>query len=95
MSTYAADMTARAKVPTQRYQGGAMRVLRWTGNLMGGAFHHLERMPSFQSARSVDSSSTPSAKLFLVTQFNDCMVGRIAVPESKVVEFFKRRNFRV
>jgi hypothetical protein len=69
MSTYAADMTARAKVPTQRYQGGAMRVLRWTGNLMGGAFHHLERitreimyMSSFELeyARQIKQGAKPA-----------------------------------
>jgi hypothetical protein len=69
MSTYAADMTARAKVPTQRYQGGAMRVLRWTGNLMGGAFHHLERitreimyMSSFELeyARQIEQGAKPA-----------------------------------
>jgi hypothetical protein len=69
MSTYAADMTSRAKVPTQRYQGGAMRVLRWTGNLMGGAFHHLERitreimyMSSFELeyARQIKQGAKPA-----------------------------------
>jgi hypothetical protein len=69
MSTYAADMTARAKVPTQRYQGGAMRVLRWTGNLMGGAFHHMERitreimyMSSFELeyARQIEQGAKPA-----------------------------------
>jgi hypothetical protein len=44
MSTYAADMTSRARAPTGKYEGGAMKALRFTGSLMGGAFHHLERI---------------------------------------------------
>ena len=69
MSTYAADMTSRAKVPTDRYQGGAMRMLRLTGNLMGGAFHHLERitreimyMSSFELeyARQIKQGAKPA-----------------------------------
>jgi hypothetical protein len=68
-ATFASDMTARAKVPTQRYQGGAMRVLRWTGNLMGGSFHHMERitreimyMSSFELeyARQIKQGAKPA-----------------------------------
>lgn len=44
MSTYASDMTSRARAPTGKYEGGAMKALRFTGSLMGGAFHHLERI---------------------------------------------------
>ena len=44
MSTYAADMTARAAVPTAKYQGWMGRGTRATLNFMGGAFHHLERL---------------------------------------------------
>ena len=44
MSTYAADMTARAAVPTAKYQGVTQRSLRTVGNFMSGAFHHLERI---------------------------------------------------
>jgi hypothetical protein len=44
MSTYAADMTSRAKVPTGKYRSRVTRTLRWSVNFMGGAFHHLERI---------------------------------------------------
>ena len=44
MSTYAADMTDRAAVPTGKYQGWIKQGTRATLNLMGGAFHHLERL---------------------------------------------------
>jgi hypothetical protein len=44
MSTYAADMTARAKMPTERYAGPIRAGGRAVINLMGGAFHHLERI---------------------------------------------------
>jgi hypothetical protein len=44
MSTYAADMTSRAQVPTGKYEGWMKKSTRATLNLMGGAFHHLERI---------------------------------------------------
>lgn len=44
MSTYAADMTARAEAPTGKYEGWMKKGTRATLNLMGGAFHHLERI---------------------------------------------------
>ena len=44
MSTYAADMTDRAAVPTGKYEGGMKKGTRAVLNLMGGAFHHLERL---------------------------------------------------
>lgn len=44
MSTYAADMTSRAQVPTGKYEGVMKKGTRATLNLMGGAFHHLERI---------------------------------------------------
>jgi hypothetical protein len=44
MSTYASDMTGRAKAPTGAYEGVPMKSLRFVGSLMGGAFHHLERI---------------------------------------------------
>ena len=44
MSTYAADMTDRAAVPTGKYEGWMKQGTRATLNLMGGAFHHLERI---------------------------------------------------
>jgi hypothetical protein len=44
MSTYAADMTSRASVPTGKYEGWMKKGTRATLNLMGGAFHHLERI---------------------------------------------------
>jgi hypothetical protein len=44
MSTYAADMTARAKVPTGAYEGVIRSGTRAVINMMGGAFHHLERI---------------------------------------------------
>lgn len=44
MSTYAADMTDRARVPSGKYQGWMGRGTRATLNFMGGAFHHLERI---------------------------------------------------
>ncbi len=44
MSTYAGDMTAMSAVPSTRYQGLVERGTRFTFNLMGGAFHHAERI---------------------------------------------------
>ena len=44
MSTYAGDMTSRAAVPTGKYEGRMKQGTRATLNLMGGAFHHLERI---------------------------------------------------
>jgi len=44
MSTYAGDMTSRARVPTGEYQGFLNRGSRAAFNFMGGAFHHLERI---------------------------------------------------
>jgi len=44
MSTYAGDMTAMAAAPSTRYQGLVERGTRFTFNLMGGAFHHAERI---------------------------------------------------
>jgi hypothetical protein len=44
MSTYAADMTSRAKAPTVRYEGPVRAGGRAVINMMGGAFHHLERI---------------------------------------------------
>jgi hypothetical protein len=44
MSTYAADMTSRARTPTAEYEGWIHKGFRTTFNFMGGAFHHLERI---------------------------------------------------
>jgi hypothetical protein len=44
MSTYAADATSRSKVPTARYEGPVRAGGRAVINMMGGAFHHLERI---------------------------------------------------
>jgi hypothetical protein len=44
MATYASDMSGRAKAPTGAYEGVPMKSLRFVGSLMGGAFHHLERI---------------------------------------------------
>lgn len=44
MATYAADMTSRAQVPTATYKGVLRRGTRAVFDLMGGAFHHLERI---------------------------------------------------
>lgn len=44
MSTYASDMSGRAQAPTGAYEGLPMKSLRFVGSLMGGAFHHLERI---------------------------------------------------
>lgn len=44
MSTYAGDMTAMSAAPSTRYQGLVERGTRFTFNLMGGAFHHAERI---------------------------------------------------
>ena len=44
MSTYASDMSGRAQAPTGAYEGVPMKSLRFVGSLMGGAFHHLERI---------------------------------------------------
>jgi hypothetical protein len=44
MSTYAGDMTAMSAVPTARYQGVISRGTRFVFDLMGGAFHHAERI---------------------------------------------------
>jgi hypothetical protein len=44
MSTYAADMSARSRSPTEKYQGATSRAFRNAGNFISGAFHHMERM---------------------------------------------------
>lgn len=44
MSTYAADMTSRAAAPTRSQERWIGKGFRATLNLMGGAFHHLERI---------------------------------------------------
>jgi hypothetical protein len=44
MSTYAGDMTAMAAAPSARYQGVVSRSTRFVFDLMGGAFHHAERI---------------------------------------------------
>jgi hypothetical protein len=44
MATYASDMTARAQVPTAKYQGLPSRGFHAVLDFMGGAFHHLERI---------------------------------------------------
>ena len=44
MSTYAADMSARSRSPTEKYQGATSRAFRNVGNFISGAFHHMERM---------------------------------------------------
>ena len=44
MSTYAGDMTAMSAAPTARYQGVVSRGTRFVFDLMGGAFHHAERI---------------------------------------------------
>ena len=44
MSTYAGDMTAMSAVPTARYQGVVSKSTRFVFDLMGGAFHHAERI---------------------------------------------------
>jgi hypothetical protein len=44
MSTYASDMSGRASAPTGAYEGKVKKSVRFVGSLMGGAFHHLERI---------------------------------------------------
>ena len=44
MSTYAGDMTAMSEVPSARYQNVVSRGTRFVFDLMGGAFHHAERI---------------------------------------------------
>jgi hypothetical protein len=44
MSTYAGDMTAMSAVPSARYKNVVSRGIRFTFDLMGGAFHHAERI---------------------------------------------------
>ena len=44
MSTYAGDMTAMSAAPSARYQGVVSRSTRFVFDLMGGAFHHAERI---------------------------------------------------
>ena len=44
MSTYANDMTAMSAVPTGQYHNMISRGTRGVFNLMGGAFHHAERI---------------------------------------------------
>jgi hypothetical protein len=44
MSTYAGDMTAMSAVPSARYKNIVSRGVRFTFDLMGGAFHHAERI---------------------------------------------------
>jgi hypothetical protein len=44
MSTYAGDMTAMSAVPSARYQNIVSRGTRFVFDLMGGAFHHAERI---------------------------------------------------
>jgi hypothetical protein len=44
MSTYAGDMTAMSATPSARYQGVVSRGTRFVFDLMGGAFHHAERI---------------------------------------------------
>jgi len=44
MSTYASDMTSRARAPSAKYYGPLSVATRSALNLMGGLFHHMERM---------------------------------------------------
>jgi hypothetical protein len=44
MSTYAADMSGRADVPTSEYHGALRRSTRGVLNFISGAFHHAERI---------------------------------------------------
>jgi hypothetical protein len=44
LSTYASDMTSRRRQPTYKYEGLLSKGTRATFNLMGGAFHHIERL---------------------------------------------------
>lgn len=44
MATYTADMTSRARVPTGEFEGWFTKGRRGLANLMGGAFHHTERI---------------------------------------------------
>jgi len=44
MSTYASDMTSMSEVPSGTYHNIVSRATRGTFNLIGGAFHHAERI---------------------------------------------------
>jgi hypothetical protein len=44
MATYTADLTSRAKAPTAEYAGWFTAGRRALGNMMSGAFHHVERI---------------------------------------------------
>lgn len=44
LSTYASDMTSRRRQPTYKYEGLMSKGTRAAFNLMGGAFHHVERL---------------------------------------------------
>ena len=44
MSTYTADMTARARQPTEMYASPTNKTLRFVSGIMSGSFHHMERI---------------------------------------------------
>jgi hypothetical protein len=44
LATYASDMNARRRQPSYKYEGLLSKGTRATFNLMGGAFHHIERL---------------------------------------------------
>ena len=44
MATYTSDLTSRAKAPTAEYAGWFTAGRRALGNMMSGAFHHVERI---------------------------------------------------
>jgi anti-anti-sigma regulatory factor len=44
MSTYAADVTSRARVPSAKRNNALSKALRFGADFMSGSFHHAERM---------------------------------------------------
>ena len=44
MSTYASDMTARAKQSTASYEGSVSKATKFMAGIMSGSFHHMERI---------------------------------------------------
>jgi hypothetical protein len=44
MSTYASDMSSRAKQSTTSYEGPVSAATKFVSNLMSGSFHHMERI---------------------------------------------------
>lgn len=86
MSTYAGDMYAMSEAPTTQYRGAISKGTRAVFNLMGGAFHHAERisreimfMSAFELAYAKSKNFDEATKkalqltydsLFNYTQYN-------------------------